>query len=376
MRVAFISPYFYPVTGGMERHVLEIAKRLCRYGHEVVVYTSDRNRRGKRIEKSSEVLYSFEVRRLHSLTKLFNYCEVFPSIFPEIRKKEKEFDVIHVHGYRHPHSLLPLFVRCVRRKSLITLHFPVYPLSSLPRRAATVLFDRTLGRKVLSSYNRIIALTKVERRWISNSFSIPEERIEVIPNGIPKEMIEIKKIEDETVEKYKDEFLLLSIGRLCPEKGFHEALRAIALLPKSIRKRLKYMIVGEDYGMKRKLFSLARKYDVALILAGKVTDERKIALIDMADVVLIPSLWEGFSLVLLEAMAREKPVIARKIPVFLELHPEREFLFKDSKDLAKKIELFLEGSLKKKKKYQKIVEERYTWDVVVEKLVKVYEEIT
>ena len=47
MKILFITPFFYPVKGGMEEHVLQISRELIKRNHEVIVYTSNLSREGK-----------------------------------------------------------------------------------------------------------------------------------------------------------------------------------------------------------------------------------------------------------------------------------------------------------------------------------------
>ncbi len=371
MKIIQVTPFFYPVIGGVETHVFEISKRLSKK-HEVTVFTSDVDREGKRLptyQKIGKVL----VKRFKTILRLSEFVTYFPGIFNEI--KNLDSDVIHVHAFRHPHNFLPLFYR---RKYVITLHFPVYPSSSIKRRMLTFLFDNLVGKKLLKKYEKIIALTKGEKIWILKRFKIRKSKVEIIPNGISKHYLK-RHNPNLFMNKFgvnKEKFLIISVGRVHKSKGFQDLLKAIHILPNKIKENIVAYIIGPDAGFLGRLKILRRIYGLTdkVFFTGKVSEKVKLSAYEACDLFILPSYWEGFGITLLEAMAKDKPVMARNTGGQKWVVPEKQFLFNSVVDLARKIKLFYEGKLRKSLNYKEIVKEKYVWDKIVDKLIKVYED--
>lgn len=370
MNIAHLTPYFYPVTGGMENHVLEITKRLAKK-YDITVLTSNIDRKGNLLT-STEKKFGLTIKRLKVKWKISEFASFFPSVFKEVRN----YQLVHVHAYRHPHNFAPFFTDS---PCIITPHYPVYPFSSLKRKIFTTIFDAFFGKIVFSRYKKIIALTEGEKIWLTKKFGIKVSKIEVIPNGISKEYL--RKHNGDTFRKKigisEAEFLILSVGRIHFSKGFQDLIKAFSMLPEKIKKQSKLVIVGPDAGYLSTLKSLVNelKLNEKVIFTGKISERLKLSAYEACDLFVLPSYWEGFGIVLLEAMAKNKPVMARSSGGQKWVVPEKRFLFNSIADLAKKIEMFFEGRLKKTFNYKDIVREKYLWDKIVDRLEKIYQEV-
>lgn len=371
MKIAYISPFFYPVLGGMEKHIYEIARRISKE-HDVWVYTSNIDRKGRKL-KEIEKIDNINIKRFEVYFKLGDFASFFPGIFKELNVNE--FDIIHVHGYRHPHNFATFFTNTF---SIITPHFPVYPKTGLKRKILISFFDFLVGDKIFKKYTKIIALTWGEKRWLVDKFRIDESKIEIIPNGIPEYYL--KKHNGKIFRnRYNlgEKFMILSVGRIHFSKGFQDLIQAFSLLPKKIRENSVIVIIGPDGGYLDKLKELVRKLglDEKVIFTGKVSEEEKLNAYEACDLFVLPSYWEGFGIVLLEAMAKNKIVMARKSGGQMWVVPESKFLFNSINELAEKIKLVYDGKLERRKNYKKIVKKYYTWNTVARKHSKLYESV-
>jgi glycogen(starch) synthase len=161
-------------------------------------------------------------------------------------------------------------------------------------------------RRMVRRADAVIACSNYMRGHISSAFKVAERRITVIPNAIDPRDLESTALDlDALRARYAspDERLVLLVGRLVYEKGFHLALDALA----GARERfgdLRFVVAGTGTA-EAELKKQAR----ALGLTGRGTflgwvgDDMLHSLYRVADVCIVPSIYEPFGLVALEAMA-------------------------------------------------------------------------
>jgi len=146
-------------------------------------------------------------------------------------------------------------------------------------------------------------------RW---AFGLPENKLVMVPNGVNAEAY--SKPDKNDLIQFRGKFALpeekivLFVGRLVYEKGVHVLVNAI---PKVLEKvNAKFIIVGNGY-MKEQLSSLVKNIGLAhkVLFTGFVDDETLIRLQKYADVSVVPSLFEPFGIVALEAMAAKSPLV-------------------------------------------------------------------
>jgi glycogen(starch) synthase len=145
-------------------------------------------------------------------------------------------------------------------------------------------------------------------RW---AFGLPEDKLVMIPNGVNVSVYD-KIDEDLSVFRAKyalpEEKIVLYVGRLVYEKGIHILINAV---PKVLGKvNAKFIIVGSGY-MKEQLLNIVRSMNLEhkVLFLGFVDDETLLRLQKCSDVSVVPSLFEPFGIVALEAMAAKSPVV-------------------------------------------------------------------
>jgi len=146
-------------------------------------------------------------------------------------------------------------------------------------------------------------------RW---AFGLPLDKLVMISNGVNAETY--TKVEREDLSMFRSKFALpeekivLFVGRLVYEKGAHVLVNAA---PKVLEKAdAKFIIVGNGY-MKEQLSSLVKSMGLThkVLFTGFVDDGTLMKLQKCADVSVVPSLFEPFGIVALEAMAAKSPVV-------------------------------------------------------------------
>ena len=161
-------------------------------------------------------------------------------------------------------------------------------------------------RSMVRRADRVITCSNYMRGHVASTFGVSPRRISVVPNGIdPRDLENVD--EDLTVLRAKyaapDERLILLVGRLVYEKGFHLALDALG---KVIRRfgNVRFVVAGTGTA-ERELKTQARRLRLMKhgTFLGWVGDDMLHSLYRVADLCIVPSIYEPFGLVALEAMA-------------------------------------------------------------------------
>jgi glycosyltransferase involved in cell wall biosynthesis len=229
---------------------------------------------------------------------------------PLVLMREKP-DVFHA-----PHYVLPV---AVRSRSVVTIHdcihlmFPQY----LPNRAAYA-YARGAMWSAAKRSDRILTVSEASKRDILHFFNVPPEKIAVVYNGID-ERFWIQPSTEEIArvrERFQlDHGFVLYAGTIKPHKNLVRLIEAFAALRKGEFEELKLLIIGDEIS---KLPALRRAVHIHKLhkhvrFLGFLPDETLAALYRLAAVFVFPSLYEGFGLPPLEAMASGTPVVTSNV---------------------------------------------------------------
>lgn len=201
-------------------------------------------------------------------------------------------------------------------KKIITVHdlspflFPEM-FSSL-----TVLLHKLLFSKTLQSVDKIITVSECSKRDLVTYFSIPEDKIKVIFNGVDPKFKPLNKEDvNEFLKKYNLNFpFILFVGTLEPRKNLSTLFKAYyQLKKKNINHKL--VIAGKKGWKYQEIFETVNKLNLKndIIFTDYIPENDLPALYNAADVFVYPSIYEGFGLPPLEAMACGTPVVTSNI---------------------------------------------------------------
>src|SRR2546425_1655402 len=307
MRVVQLTQRFPPAIGGVESHVYHLAMGLTKADVPTEVFTTDlqRDTPFHRLNGDSLSL-PFPVRRFRA-TRLADVPHGLGIVAPSMALAALEAtpDVFHAHSYGYFPTFAGGFAEFMRGVPLV-----VTPHSD-PGGATTSkrLFDRVVPPLTIRRASRVIALTSVEAENLVR-LGVPSDRIRIIPNGVDlKEFAGLppRRPNGDTTE-------LLFVGRCYPrQKGLEYLVKALPFLRS--RESIRLTIVGEDWGGVAMLQSLARALGVERQIAfrGALPRDEVIQAYASADIFVLPSLFEPFGIVLLEAMAAGLPVVASAV---------------------------------------------------------------
>ncbi len=191
---------------------------------------------------------------------------------------------------------------------------------------------------------KIIAVSKTTKKDIMHEYSIPERKIEVIYNGYENGFSQPNILPPTPY--------FLSIGTIQPRKNLSLLIRAFATFH-SNHPEYKLIIAGKKGWLYEKIFDEVKQHHLndAVQFPGYVSDTEKSALYSGAKAYILPSLYEGFGIPLLEAMAHSCPVISSFSSSLPEVGGEACLYFDPtrSEDLVEKMECIVNDTVLAKK---------------------------
>ena len=378
MRVLQVSPYYPPHIGGIEFHVEALSRKLVEAGHEVVVYTSDVPR-----SRRHEVMHGVEVHRFKCVLSPLNN-PLMPGLLPKLLQRER-FDVVHAHGHFHISSSLTVFSDLfVNRPLVLTSHGAILGYRGW-RRGVEVIFNGTLGKLTLRSVDKIIALSATQAD-IMEELGAERRKMAIIPlwMDLSRIVLEADVAKFRHIYRLDDRKVVLFVGRLLPIKGLIYLIEAAKYTE---TKPAVVIIGGEAPGysgtkrsLEQKVQQLGLERDVFFL--GTFAKGDLGAAYRAADLFVLPSLGEGLPLVLLEAMAYSKCVLATNVPGNRDVVKDgwNGLLVepRDPVEMARKIDYLLGDDAVRQRlgaQARRDVEQNYDPDVVLGRILDVYREV-
>jgi phosphatidylinositol alpha-mannosyltransferase len=301
LRIGICAPYDLGLHGGVNTHIRAQAAALRRLGHEVSVFGA-----------SSMPLTDGEVSLGPCVSLVIGNTETGfgadPRSWRRVRQffRARRFDVLHMHEPLMP--LMPWFVLWQSTAPVV----------------ATFHTYRDQGHRWYPRYRRIfeplmsrvrvrLAISDAARRTVSPHF--PGE-YEIVPNGI--DVDRFARPAARPPDMQPNERHVLYVGRLEPRKGVEHLIHAMAAVQRT-RHDARLVVVGGGPD-RESLERAAHDAGITATFAGRVPDSELLGYYQSADVVCSPALGdESFGLVLLEAMAARKPIVATRIAGYTEL---------------------------------------------------------
>ena len=302
------------IIGGISPHVYHLSKSLAKNGVKVYVVTCDFPG-----TPQHEIVDGVEVFRVDSYKNPSPNFATWVYLMNVNMQKEAaalvnrlggEVDIFHAHDWLVANAGIGL-KHVFRKPLLATIHS-----TEIGRRNGLHFdYERMIHEteawltyeawKVICCSNYMVSHV----RW---AFGVPEDKLVMVPNGVNIQEYAGNKNADLGQFRRKfalpEEKLVLYVGRLVYEKGIHVFVNAV---PKILGKvDAKFVVVGNGY-MKEPLSNLVKSMGLAhkVMFTGFVDDETLKNLQRCADVSVVPSLFEPFGIVALEAMAAKSPVV-------------------------------------------------------------------
>ena len=301
MKIHYVAPHFHPEIGGVEDHVLRLGRYMVDRGHEVTVHTS-RESITRGLLPQQEEMHGIMIRRYMPEIKLGYYATTF-------RPSMGEGDILHCHGY----AFLPndFSVRHYRGRMgvVFTTHHGVRMTPpNLRGRVLRRIYDN-YGLGTLRESDMVLTSSDADRNWLLER-RIPARKVSVVPDGISDDAF--LPGDKGAAARHGLQNYVMFLGRVHREKCIDHLFRAVAKLG---RRDLMVAVVGPDEGAMGDLHQVAERVGIlpSVRFLGRVSQEDKKGLLAGCRVLVLPSLYEAQGLVILEAWAQGRPVVASRV---------------------------------------------------------------
>jgi glycosyltransferase involved in cell wall biosynthesis len=393
MRALHLIQRYPPAVGGSETWCQEVCRYLASVGDDVKVLTLDvveeeeywrvppmQQRRIQlgRVDWDDGVLVrrfkrSLPVHTLHHLLlgfifdrllRIYFYgphsIEMYGRLFAEVKAAE----VVHLHTIPYPHNLIGYLVaRLFKKRVIITPHFhPAHPH-----------YERWCNYWLLKRCDAVITVSTYERDYLVSK-GVDGEKIVVTGNGVHLEDYRFKprpSFQEELSRKYhlpEKSKIILFIGRKLEYKGIEILVEAFRQLSADHHAALLLVGPASDWfeGFYGKLTPRERERIIDL---GVVSHDEKVNLLYLADVLVLPSQFEAFGIVFLEAWACGTPVIGSARGAMPSVIGDGGLTFEygNSVDLTAKIDMLLKnerGAREMALNGQRRLSDQYTWEKI------------
>ncbi len=410
MNIAMLSYHTCPLatlggkdTGGMNVYVRDLTRELGRLGIHVDVFTRSQD------EHVPHVLHDlgYGNRVVHvpagpetpvAKMNLANYVPEFvDGVNTFAAEKGIHYDVIHSHYWMSGLAAMPLADRWGGTPIVQMFH----TLGEMKNRIAKSPDERetperiAAEKRVLARADRVVVATLAEQTQLRFLYKASDRKLEVIPPGV--DTSHFYPIPADEAKQFlglkPGNRMVLFVGRIEPLKGVDTLIRAMACLKLKDRARPEHLaIIGGDPDVdpQKMTAEMARLQKLSddlcmskmVVFLGKRGQDTLPYYYSAAEVLVMPSHYESFGMVALEAMACGTPVIASDIGGlgFLVQDGETGFTIPDGEPdtMCEKLSLLLSDRELRTRMGQRAAEvaQTYSWDKIARQIIGVYDEVT
>ena len=289
----------------------------------------------------------------------------------ELRRlcKEYKIDVLHTQYY------LPLFSPC---KTVVTIHDLSFEHINNVFTKKEYIKDKLLVPHAARRADVVVTVSNFSKQDISNTYHVPESKIEVIPNAVGEEFCELPR-KDILRTKVRDKFnigdnrYIICVSNLQPRKNIPRLIRAFHKYTTESGNDNKLVLVGKKAWMYDEIEQEVADCKDEVILTDYVENDELVALLGEAKGCIYPSIFEGFGIPPLKALCCGTPVAVSDLPVMREVLGDNVIYFDpmDENDILAAIKTLMETD--------PVIDEgiirKYSWKKSADKLKEVYKKL-
>jgi glycosyltransferase involved in cell wall biosynthesis len=383
MNILFLSRDYPPkLIGGVGIYVYEMSRSLAKMGHGAFVITEAQDTPLEYIDAGVRV---FRVK-IKGIKALDNPRINLNGILDRLKYSLAVSDKINELCKRYPIDIVEscearaegFWYYFLRRSPplVIKLHTPETLAFKLDHAAKTLDYKliKLLEEFWINRAWQIIGLSKEVIDLTEQHFRAKFKQVPLIPNPLDIDLFK------PSLEPDNSELDILYVGRLEFRKGVHTLIRSMAYVQQYLPET-KLTFIGADCGMKGYLLNKASqlKYPENILFVDQLPRDKLIEYYQKSTICVIPSIWENYPYVCLEAMACEKPIIASDIggikDMIINGHNGILVPPGSSKSLGEAIVNLLKDRHLRKKlgvNARESIEQNYTSEKIVQKTLNIY----
>ena len=392
-KVCFISPEYWPLSGGTGAYVYYLSNELMKNGYKICVVTGSDQTLDIKVNEQLNVFF-LKIPKMPVIKSFMLAASSYRKL--NSVRGSVNVDITHANLPLTPNFAVPPNFG----KTLVcTVHstwkgeaqaIRGEPYSRLNANEKFMVsfnwFLRIFEEKMLERANKIIAVSHFTKRELLEYYKVPERKIRVIHNGV--NVNKFKPAQDKRKVKEElgfnpDDLTILSVGRLYARKGLFTLIESMPAVVNRF-KNAKFIISGKGQSDEmRKLIAHAEKIGVkdSIIFTGYYPDKKLPKLYQAADVFAFSTFYEHHPFAVLEALSTGLPVVTTSvggIPETIE-NGKNGFLVEpfNPKQFADRILYLLEHPAEAAEMgllARQTILERFDWRIVVKDVLKVYDE--
>jgi glycosyltransferase involved in cell wall biosynthesis len=391
--VCFISPEYWPLSGGTGAYVYYLSNELMKNGYRTYVVTGSDQQLDIEVNERLKVFF-LKIPKTPVVKSFLFAASSYHKL--DSQRGTVNVDITHANLPLTPNFAVPSNfgktlvctvhstwkgeARAIRRE-------PYSRLNANEKFMVTFnWFLRIFEEKMLERADKIIAVSQFTKRELLEYYKVPESKIRVIHNGVDTRKFQPAKDKRKIKEELgfnPDDLAIVSVGRLYARKGLFTLIESIPAVVKRF-KNAKFIISGKGQSDEtRKLIAHAEKIGVKnnIVFTGYYPDKKLPKLYQAADVFAFSTFYEHHPFAVLEALSTGLPVVTTSvggIPETIE-NGKNGFLVEpfNPTQFADKILYLLEHPAEASEMgilARKTVLERFDWRIVVKDVLKVYDE--
>jgi len=307
MKIALVRKEFNELHGGAERYAVNLAKGMAELGHDVHVFCGKNNMK----KKNNITVHKVSYLKTPSPVKNLSFSKNSAKLIAK-----ENFDIVNGLAQIFPQDIYrvgdPLHINWLRTFSSNPVKKVMKYLN--PRDLALLYIEKNIFKQ--GNYKRIITNSHMSKAQVVHYYNVPEEKIKVVHNGVDlnkfnsDEKPGLRKSIRKNLGIKKDEVILLFAGNDFRRKGLQFAMQCVANL---IKKGLKVKLLIAGRQKAGPYLRLVRKNGYAdnILFLGHV--EKIESVFCASDMFILPTFYDPFSNVCLEAMACGLPVITTRL---------------------------------------------------------------
>jgi len=374
MKILMITPSYFPIVGGTERCVENLALKLNEIGVHADVMTFNMDEKYKPVWREEVEQNGFKLFRVSAFNP-FPKLKINPlammcgaHVIPRLSfvKRLLGYDLLHFHD--EVDLSFPIFSWFVDRPKIFQCH----TLAGTYPRYKRSYFQRAILNNVGTTY---LCVSTAAKKLLSD-LGVPESKIQILPNGV-----DLQRFKPEKAERIAN--LILFVGRIERAKGLHVLLDALNYL--DIPVSLKIAGPKQDCAYIEEILGASDKqkrgiHEIELL--GSLDQDNLVKWYRRASIFVNPALKEEFGIVNLEAASCQTPLISSGVGGMTDFVKQGVNGIivppNDPRKLANALKYLLENEdLREEygKNARRIVEEHFSWESVARKAAKIYEQV-